>query len=153
MSTETGKEESKEFTREAMIRWQGYARESRTAVNSHFLAYSAAILALQVTILLDNKAKTIDWPCLFSAGGFLAMSSLLLGSITVLARLRDARLTARIARYKYQERAQQEIDSLRSKANFYGAWIHRLLPLQVISFTISAISFCTWAVVTNWERI
>ena len=153
MSTETGKEESKEFTREAMIRWQGYARESRTAVNSHFLAYSAAIIALQVTILLDSKTKTIDWSCLFSVGVFLAMSSLLLGSITVLLRLRDARLTARIARYKYQERTQQEIKSLRSEAKLYGAWIHRLLPLQVISFAVSAILFCTWVVVTNWEKI
>ncbi|MBV7564216.1 hypothetical protein [Pseudomonas sp. sia0905] len=153
MSTETGKEESKDFTREAMIRWQGYARESRTVVNSHFLAYSAAILALQVTILLDAETKTINWSCLFSTSGFLAAASLFLGSITVLMRLRDARLTARIARYKYLERAQQEIDDLRSEANAYGAWIHRLLPLQVISFTASALFFCAWVMATNWEKI
>lgn len=146
-------QESKEPTRDAMIRWQGYARESRTAVNSHFLAYSSAILALQTTTLLDSEIKTIDSPYLFTAGGALAMTSLILGSIAVLVRLRDARLTARIARYKYKNRTKEEIKKLRTEANCYGAWTNRLIPLQVIFFSISAISFGAWVVITSSEKL
>lgn len=83
-----------------MIRWQGYARENRTAANSHFLAYSAAILALQTSILTDADIKIIEWPRFFIAAGSLAIVSLLLGSLIVLVRLREARLTARVARYR-----------------------------------------------------
>ncbi|NMQ18884.1 hypothetical protein E4P82_06470 [Candidatus Competibacter phosphatis] len=59
--------------KEAMIRWQGYARESRTAVNSHFLAYAAAILAFQASVLVDEDVAKIDWSYAYIFSGFLAI--------------------------------------------------------------------------------
>src|SRR5687768_15305163 len=105
---------------EAMVRWQAYARESRTAANTHFLAYSAAILALQVSIVIDADVDRVAWPRLFVTAGWLAIVALLLGSSVVLIRLRDARLTARVARYRQAGRPQLEVDAMRKKANFYS---------------------------------
>lgn len=145
--------EELESAKEAMIRWQGYARESRTAVNSHFLAYAAAILALQTSILLSKDVQTIGWPCIFTAGGSLALTSLMLGSAIVLIRLRDARLTARIARYRHTSRSQQDIERLRTVTDCLGKWTNRLIPWQVISFTVAALLFCIWVVGTNWSKL
>lgn len=138
---------------EAMIRWQGYARENRTAANSHFLAYSAAILALQTSILTDAEIKIIKWPCLFIAAGSLAIIALLLGSLIVLVRLRDARLTARVARYRHTGRPQKDIDDMRSRADFYSGLTNKVLPWQVISFSISALVFVIWVVGAHMAKL
>lgn len=138
---------------DAMIRWQGYARESRSAANSHFLAYSAAILALQTSILVDHDVKKIAWPYIYTIAGFFAILALLLGSLVLLVRLRDARLTARVARYRYVKKAQEEIDAMRNKADFYSGWVNKLLPLQVISFTISALFLVIWVSGANMGKL
>jgi hypothetical protein len=142
-----------ESTKEAMIRWQGYARESRTAVNSHFLAYAAAILALLTSMLLDKDVTTVDWPYIFIASGFLALSSLLIGSVVVLIRLRDARLTARTSRYKYEKRSQPDIDRLRAATDCLGKWTNRLIPLQVLSFSCGALLFVIWVAGSSWSKL
>lgn len=144
--------EEPESDKEAMIRWQGYARESRTAVSSHFLAYAAAILALKTSILLDKDIQIIEWPCTFVISGLLALCSLTLGSIVVLIRLRDARLSARVARYRYENKPQQERDKLRAVTECLGWWTNRLLPLQVISFSSAALLFCIWVIGTHWNK-
>lgn len=142
-----------ESAKEAMIRWQGYARDSRSAVNSHFLAYAAAILALETSILLDKDTQIVAWPFVFGLGGLLALSSLMLGSIIVLVRLRDARLTARIARYRFTNRSPQDIEKLRATTDCLSKWTNRLIPLQVISFSGAALLFCVWVVGTHWNKL
>jgi hypothetical protein len=138
---------------DAMIRWQGYARESRSAANSHFLAYSAAILALQTSILVDKDVNQIAWPYIYTMAGFFAILALLLGSLVLLVRLRDARLTARVARYRYAKKSQEEIDAIRNKADFYSGWVNKLLPLQVISFAISALLLVIWVGGANMGKL
>lgn len=138
---------------DAMIRWQAYARESRTVVNSHFLAYSAAILALQTSTLTSKDVKQITWPCIYMSVGIFAAMSFLLGSIVVLVRLRDARLTARVARYRYIRKSQQEINVMKGKADFCSGWVNRLLPCQVISFACSALLYVTWVVGANMGKL
>jgi hypothetical protein len=142
-----------ESAKDAMIRWQGYARESRTAVNSHFLAYAAAILALQTSMLLDKDVTVVAWPYIFIAASFLALSSLMLGSAIVLIRLRDARLTARTARYRYKGRARQKIDQLRAATDCLGKWTNRLIPLQVLSFSGGALLFVIWVAGSSWSKL
>jgi hypothetical protein len=139
--------------KEAMIRWQNHARESRTAVNSHFLAYSAGILAFQSSVLTDNDVQKINHAYIYILAGGLAILSLIIGSIVVLIRLRDARLTARVARYKDQGEAQETIEQLREKTNFLGKWTNRLIPLQVTVFSLSAISFIAWVVSSHWDKL
>jgi hypothetical protein len=138
--------------RDAMIRWQGYARESRTAVNSHFLSYSAGVLGFQTAIIISKEVTRIHWPWLFAAGGLSAIASLVLGSIIVLVRLRDARLTARIARYRVENKPQNEIENLRKNVDLLGRWTNRLVPFQVIVFAVAALLFITWLVVTYWDK-
>ena len=139
--------------KEAMIRWQGYARESRTAVNSHFLAYAAAILAFQASILIDKDVVKILWPCLYIFGGIAAILSLVIGSVVVLIRLRDARLSARTARYRDIGQEENEINELRRQTDILGKWTNRLIPAQVASFTLSAALFVFWVVVAHWSKL
>lgn len=139
--------------KDAMVRWQGNARESRTAVVSHFLTYAAAILAFQASILIDSEISKIEWPGTYVIGGSLALISLIIGSIVVLIRLRDARLTARTARYRDTGRDQAEIDVLRDKTDYLGTWTNRLIPAQVVTFTVSALLFIVWVLGSNWEKL
>jgi hypothetical protein len=138
--------------KEAMIRWQGYARESRTAVNSHFLAYSAGILAVMSSILISKDVPRIILPCIYSVSATLAIISLIIGSIAVLIRLRDARLTACIARYRHEGREQVDIELLRVKTDSLGEWTNTLIPFQVIIFVISAIFFVLWIVLAHKDK-
>lgn len=142
-----------ESGREAMVRWQQYARESRTAANSHFLAYAAAIVALQASILMDENTLRIQASCIFSIGGFFALLSLSIGSAVVLIRLRDAGLTAKIARYKYSDIHRADVDRLRETTRCLGAWTNTLIPCQVISFMAAAVLFCLWIVIAFGAKL
>ena len=135
-----------------MIRWQGFARESRTAVNSHFLAYASAVLAFQASILTSKDVIQIYWPCIYAASGLMAIASIILGSTIVIIRLRDARLTARTARYRYENRPDCEVEALRACTNTLGNWTNRLIPWQVITFVAAALFFITWVVVAQWGK-
>jgi len=50
-----------ESDHDAMVRWQGYSREQRSTVNSLFLTYAAALLALQSSILLAKEITIMRW--------------------------------------------------------------------------------------------
>lgn len=138
---------------EAMIRWQANARESRTQANQHFLTYAAAILAIQTSILVSADTAHVRHPCLFVLAGTLAALSLVLGSAIVLLRLRDARLTARIARYRHTNQSPEQVAELRKAAKVYGDWTNRLIPCQVISFAVSAILLVVWVVSAHHEKL
>jgi hypothetical protein len=138
--------------REARVRWQGYAREHRTAANSHFLAYAVGLLGLQASVLLDREVVRLPCPRTFALAGIAAITSLALGSIVVLIRLRDARLTAHIARYRLEKRPQADIARLRMQVSRLGKWTHRLLPGQVVLFTIAAGTLITWIVASSWFK-
>jgi hypothetical protein len=141
-----------EDVKEAMIRWQQNALERRTSANSHFLTYAAAILALQTSIVIDNDTQVIGWPITFIVGGVFAILSLVLGSLVVLIRLRDARLTARIARFRLTKRTQGEIQDLRESTTCLGKATNVIIPLQVVTFSLAAILFCVWVVGSNWTK-
>lgn len=77
----------------------------------------------------------------------------MIGSVVVLVRLRDARLTARIARYRDSKEQEVEIDALRSQTDILGKWTNRLIPAQVIAFTFSAILFVVWVVGSHSDKL
>jgi hypothetical protein len=141
-----------EDAKEAMIRWQQNALERRTSANSHFLTYAAAILALQTAIVINKDTVVIGWPITFIVGGAFAIVSLVLGSLVVLIRLRDARLTARIARYRLSKRTPGEIQDLRESTICLGKATNVIIPFQVVSFSLAAIFFCVWVVGSNWVK-
>ncbi|MFQ6334345.1 hypothetical protein [Methylophilus sp. 3sh_L] len=127
-----------------MIRWQDYARESRTAINNHFMAYSAAILALQTTILSDKDVTNIHNYWLFLVAGGFALISISCGSAIVLMRLSDARYMAKEARYKDEGKPPKEIKEMRDRADKYSEHVEKLLKYQIPTFTISAVVFVFW---------
>jgi|GEM_PF-5311662 len=135
-----------ERNHEAMVRWKGYCREQRSQVNSLFLTYAAALLGLQSSILLGKDVARVDWPRIFVAAGVGALLSLTAGCVIVLVRLQDARLTARIARFRVEKKAEPDIDALRRSTDKLGKWTNRLIPVQVAFFGLSALIFLTWLV-------
>lgn len=95
------------------MRWQGYSREQRSTVNFLFLTYAAALLGLQSSILLSKEVTRVDGAWLFIAAGGGALLSLTAGCVVLLVRLRGARLTARIARFRVEQKSLSDIDALR----------------------------------------
>jgi hypothetical protein len=138
---------------EAMVRWQGYAREQRSTVNSLFLTYAAALLGLQSSILLSKEVTRVDWPWFFVMAGGGAVLSLIAGCVVVVARLRDARLTARIVRFRIDQKPPSEIDALRSSADNVGKWTNALVPAQVASFALAAVAFLIWVVLSFGAKL
>lgn len=152
MSEENKSVDEFEDAKDAMVRWQQNALERRTSANSHFLTYAAAILALQTAVIIDKDTIVIGWPITFIVGGAFAIVSLVLGSLVVLIRLRDARLTARIARYRVSKRTPGEIQDLREITTCLGKATNVIIPFQVVSFSVSAILFCIWVVGSHWSK-
>ena len=133
---------------EAMIRWQGYSREQRSTVNSLFLTYAAALLGLQSSILMSKDVTQVYWSGWFIAAGSAALLSLTAGCIVVLIRLRDARQTARIARFEGEQKSNSEVDALRRSTKNLGKWRNGLIPVQVAAFALAAIAFLVWVVLS-----
>jgi len=133
-----------ENLRDAMIRWQASSREQRSAVNSLFLTYAAALIGLLASILLNKDIEHIYHCCLFMATGTAVLVSLISGCAIALLRLSDARLTARIARYKFEQRPESEIQPMQASTKKLGPWIKNMIPVQVGSFVLAAIAFLAW---------
>jgi hypothetical protein len=133
-----------EREREAMVRWQGYSREQRSTVNSLFLTFAGALLGLQSSILLAESVKRVSWAGIFVASGGLVLISLTAGCSVVLVRLRDARLTARIARFRVEKQGQVAIDNLKRSVKKLGKWTNRLITFQVLGFALAAAAFVIW---------
>jgi hypothetical protein len=137
-----------ESDHDAMVRWQGYSREQRSTVNSLFLTYAAALLGLQSSIILTKEVTTVYWPKFFVTAGGTALLSLTAGCVVVLVRLRDARLTARIARFRVEQKSPSDIDLLRNSTKRLGMWTNVLIPVQVTTFALAAVAFLIWVVLS-----
>lgn len=142
-----------ETDHDAMVRWQGYSREQRSTVNSLFLTYAAALLGLQSSILLSREVARVDWPYIFVAAGVGALLSLTAGCVVVLVRLQDARLTARVARYRVEQKSSSDIDALRRSTDKLGKWTNRLIPFQVATFGLAAAAFLIWVVLAFGAKL
>lgn len=142
-----------ETDHDAMVRWQGYSREQRSTVNSIFLTYAAALLGLQSSILLSKEVVRVDWPWFFVAAGGGALLSLSAGCVVVLVRLRDARVTARIARFRVEQKSSSDIDALRRSTDMLGKWTNGLIPVQVSAFALAAVAFLMWVVLAFGSKL
>ena len=133
-----------ETDHDKMVRWQGYAREHRSTVNSLFLTYAAALLGLQCSILLSNEVTRVYWSKYFVAASIAGLVSLIAGGVVVVIRLHDARLTARIVRFRIEQKSQAEIDATRHFTDDLGWWTNCLIPVQFIAFAFAAVIFLIW---------
>lgn len=138
---------------DAMVRWQEQAREQRSTVNSLFLTYAAALLGGLSSVLFAHDVTRVGWAWVFIAAGCGALLSLTAGCIVVLVRLRDARLTARVARFRVEQKSSSEIEFLRSSTEKLGGWTNRLIPLQVAAFALAAVAFLIWVVLSFSEKL
>jgi hypothetical protein len=77
-----------------------------------------------------------------------ALLSLIAGCLVVLIRLRDARQTARIVRFRLEQKKLSEIDVLRDSTDRLGWWTNGLIPVQVGAFALAALAFLIWVVLS-----
>jgi hypothetical protein len=138
---------------DAMVRWQGYAREQRSTVNSVFLTYTAALVGLQSSTLLSKDIAEVAWPWIFVVAGCGAFISLTAGCVVVLLRLRDARLTARVARYRVEKQDPSKIERQRLSAENYGRWTNRLIPVRIAAFALAVLAFVIWVVLSFGAKL
>jgi hypothetical protein len=90
---------------------------------------------------------------LFVAAGGGALLSLTAGCVVVLVRLRDARLTARIARFRVEQQSPSDIDVLRRSTDKLGRWTNNLIPAQVAAFALAAVAFLIWVVLSFGTKL
>lgn len=142
-----------ESDHDAMVRWQGESRELRSTVNSLFLTYAAAMIGGQSSILFAKEVTRVGWAWIFIIAGCGALLSLAFGFSIVLVRLKDARLTARIARYRVEQKNPSEIKPLRNTTEKLGLWTNRLIPCQIVTFVLATIAFLIWIVLSFGTKL
>lgn len=121
---------------DSFIRWQSVVREQLGGTTNLVLGLATGLLALQSSILLDNKLTT---PC--SKG--LAIAATLILSMSVglaiwcaINRLTDFRVTAQIARRR--ELGETELADLRSASDALGKATWQLFRAQLLTFGVGA---------------
>ena len=71
----------------------------------------------------------------------------------VVVRLRDARLTARTARFRVEQKSQCEIDALRQSTEKLGKWTNRLISVQGSAFAFAAVAFLIWVILSFGTKL
>jgi len=117
------------------------------------LTYAAALLALQSSILLAKEITRVDWSWFFVAAGGGALLSLTAGCVIVVVRPRDARLTARTARFRVEQKSQCEIDALRHSTEKLGKLTNRLISVQVSAFAFAVVAFLIWVILSFGTKL
>lgn len=122
--------------KDSFIRWQQITRDQFTSIANLALALATGLLAFQSTLLLDHKLT------FYCAYNFAIASLLLLAASVVFAlfcsinRLRDFRLTAKIARL--HEKEKTDLEELRDEANSLGSFSWILFWFQLTFFGLGA---------------
>src|SRR5690606_2534499 len=82
----------------SFVRWQSTTIAQLTYAVNLVLGFSVAALAFQITTLLNKEFNPVSWQkCAFSISLLALMASVGLGIWCVVNRLRDFRVTAKVA--------------------------------------------------------
>jgi hypothetical protein len=129
--------------KESFVRWQGITISQLGYVVNLILGFATASLAFSVSILRDQSFPLQGWGRCFFRVSFIALVlSILSGMVCIWNRLRDFRLTTRIARDREQSRrdkkSEEQIDSdlrtRRETVKTLGKLTWWLLYTQLVAF-------------------
>jgi hypothetical protein len=139
-----------EEDQDSFIRWQEVTRNHFGAVSNLVLALATGLLAFHSTLLLDRKLSSTCASGFATASLFFLSVSIVLALWCSINRLRDFRLTARIARYR--EKGETELRNLRDEAKLLGKFTWGLFWFQVSSFGLGAGCGVLAVVIQLWSR-
>lgn len=126
-----------EEPRGSFIRWQSITIAQLTYAVNLILGFSVATLAFQVTLLLNKEFIPVSWQkCSFSISIMLLLASVALGVWCVINRLRDFRLTTKVARQREKGATEEELVPLRSIYRAIGRKTWGIFRWQVGTFSL-----------------
>ena len=121
----------------SFVRWQAITISQLTYAINLILGFSVATLAFGVTILLNDKFVPIGWQkCTFSLSLIILLVSIGFGIYCVINRLRDFRLTMRIARKKEKGATEQKLQPLQELSQSIGHRTWAIFWWQIGTFGI-----------------
>ncbi|MDR8394294.1 hypothetical protein NC796_24310 [Aliifodinibius sp. S!AR15-10] len=128
---------------EKFKRWQEKSLKQLTYTINLFLGFSIAILGFEFSLLFKNSFSPICFEKFaFSASIFALIASAILGSVCVVNRLIDFRITAQITRKKDKNNSDG-IDDLRNKSNKLGNRTWAIFWGQIALFGLGTILLVT----------
>lgn len=124
----------------SFIRWQSITVAQLTYAVNLVLGFSVAVLAFQVTVLLNEKFNPASWQkCAFSISLLTLMVSVGLGIWCVINRLRDFRATTKVARMREQKKTDAEIETHRVLYEKLGKRTWALFWWQIGTFGVGVL--------------
>lgn len=133
--------------KEAFIRWQGITIRQLSFVNNLIIGLSTGLLAFQLNLVFSNEAiSQIKGGLIFLCSILFVLISLGVGLLTAWNRLKDFRITEKIARNK-QKGESGDIEDLRKQSDKLGKKTWILLKLQMAFFGVGALLLLILAII------
>ncbi|AOE48767.1 hypothetical protein [Kangiella sediminilitoris] len=129
--------------RESSNRWQGRTIEQFGYALNLIVGLAVAAIGFELSLMLKDNFQSSGWQnCLFSISLFSLIISVALGLFCIVNRLRDFRITAKVARKREDGASELELQPLRIIANTLGerAWL--LFWWVISSFGIGLLLLC-----------
>ena len=121
--------------RESYIRWQETRITQMGYAINLVLGLAVAALGFLVSLLMDDGFTPVPGQgILYGAALVMLAMSVVLGIGCVVNRLLDFRLTAKIARGRWKNAAQEELAPLRTSSKKLGRWTWGLFWWQIGTF-------------------
>lgn len=118
-------------------RWQSLTIAQLTHTVNLIFGLSVAALAFQVTTLISDRFNPVSWQkCVFSTSLIALLFSAALGIWCVVNRLRDFRVTTKIARVREQNADNSQLDSDRALSEKLGKRTWRIFWWQIGTFGV-----------------
>jgi len=138
---------------ESFIRWQAVLREQLTFASNLLLTFSVATLGYCLSLLQKDSELSVSAQRLEFLAAISQASSLVLGTILVVNRLRDFRLATKIARRREEGATDAQLAEDRTKAKKLGGRTWCLLWLQAGTFAIGAVLVAAGVLMTVAARV
>lgn len=136
------------------VRWQGIALKQLTYAVNLILGLTVATLGFGVTLLRDQQFSLGPQAKYLFSGGLLALLlSVIAGLWCVVNRLRDFRLTARIARSREENAADGRLPMMRDTAAKLGRCTWKLFWWQVALFASGVVLMIVSIALVYWTKL
>lgn len=136
--------------KDSFVRWQAVTRDHFSSVANLLLGLATGLLAFQSTHLLEHKLSSCSAIGFAIASLFFLFASVAIALWCSINRLRDFRLTARIARHR--QKGETELQESRDESKFLGNLTWGLFWFQVALFGLGAGCSTLTVVIQIWPK-
>jgi len=125
---------------EALIRWEQTRREQLGGAITLLFGLSSASLAFCASLLTHDSIELGGVRSILFLVAVVCFLLALVGSVlATVTRLQDTRTTVRIIRKRLKGGADDELESLRARADTMGRWTWRIFYMQLVTFFVGAL--------------